>query len=249
MEKDKFWQQYISAKMKEEYMVKLRAFIKQRMDAGATIYPPIEQTFNAFHACPWKKLRVVILGQDPYHGKEQSHGLAFSTLDKKCPPSLENIMKEIWSDLTLSMKELHGDKYKMPCRPFDMFPSLNLLSWSEQGVLLLNTILSVEEAKPLSHINKGWERFTSETIEFISTEKESIVFMLWGNNAKALKKHINQSKNHLILEAAHPSPLSANKGGWFGCRHFTKCNNFLRQNNKHLPGIVWGTWDYKTYNQ
>jgi uracil-DNA glycosylase len=158
------------------------------------------------------KTKVVIIGQDPYHNENQAHGLAFSTLDTKIPPSLKNIFKELQNDLNIETPN-HG----------------NLTHWHNQGVLLLNTILTVRKNKPLSHKNVGWEQFTSNIISELSNTKQNLVFILWGANAHKMEKLIDTSK-HLILKSGHPSPLSANAGKWFGNKNFSKTNQYLIEN-------------------
>lgn len=177
------------------------------------VYPSPKNIFNAFDLCPFKKVKVVILGQDPYHGAMQAHGLSFSVPDGvRIPPSLQNIYKEIESDLGKTVPS-----------------SGNLEKWAEQGVLLLNATLTVRAGLPGSHQKKGWEEFTDAVIRKISDDSEHVVFMLWGNYAKAKKRLIDTNK-HLVLEAAHPSPFSANNG-FFGCKHFSKANEYLKKNN------------------
>ena len=175
-----------------------------------TVYPPGAQMFAALDLCPVEKTRVVILGQDPYHNPGQAHGLCFSVPDGiKPPPSLVNIFKELQSDLGLS-PPAHG----------------NLEAWARQGVLLLNTSLSVRANAAASHFPLGWERFTDAVIKRLSEHKPNLVFLLWGRPARAKKKLIPEGRGHLVLEAAHPSPLSA-YNGFFGCRHFSRANEFL----------------------
>jgi uracil-DNA glycosylase len=183
------------------------------------VFPPQADIFNAFRLCSFDSVRVVILGQDPYHGQGQAHGLAFSVPDHvPIPPSLKNIFKELSADLGISVPH-----------------SGNLEHWAKQGVLLLNTTLTVEKQKPGSHHHLGWETFTDTVIKTISDEKEHVVFLLWGNFARA-KKSLIDAKKHLILEAPHPSPFSA-RTGFFGCRHFTATNDFLTQH--HTTPINW----------
>ncbi|MBP6411097.1 MAG: uracil-DNA glycosylase [Pseudarcicella sp.] len=179
------------------------------------IFPPKQQVFEAFKLCAFEKVKVVIIGQDPYHGVGQAHGLCFSVNENQAiPPSLKNIFKEKMSDLGETFYPISG----------------NLSSWASQGVLLLNTILTVKSAEANSHKNKGWETFTDTVISTISKEKQSIVFLLWGANAKK-KSSLIDSNKHLILTANHPSPLSANRGGWFGCKHFSRTNHYLQKHN------------------
>ena len=187
-----------------------------------TCYPPINLIFQAFKICPFSSLKVVILGQDPYHGKSQANGLSFSvSKTTNHPPSLINIFKEIQDDINIDYPK-YGD----------------LSSWGKQGVLLLNSTLTVEEGKPGSHQKKGWETFTDEIIKHISNSKKNIVFMLWGNYSKMKSKLIDGSK-HLILTSGHPSPMSANRGYWFGNKHFSKANKYLIKQKRE--SIQWMT--------
>ena len=183
-------------------------------------YPTQSDVFNAFEQCPYENVKVVLLGQDPYHGSGQAHGLAFSVPDGiKHPPSLVNIFKEISQDLGTPYPE-----------------SGNLERWARQGVLLLNASLTVREGEAGSHQKKGWETFTDSVIQTLSEDREDLVFLLWGGFAKQKVKLINANK-HLILTTGHPSPLSANRGYWFGNKHFTHCNTYLSENGK--TPIVW----------
>jgi uracil-DNA glycosylase len=200
-------------------MNKLRSFLAE--DAKEyKIYPEFSDTFNAFRLCPLNKLKVVILGQDPYHGPNQAHGLCFSVQDGiKPPPSLVNIFKELEADIEGFTRPQSG----------------NLSSWAEQGVFLLNTCLSVRAHQAGSHFNQGWEIFTDKVIEVINEKKEGVVFLLWGAPARKKASMINKIK-HCVLEAPHPSPLSAHRG-FLGCRHFSKTNSYLKQLNKET--IEW----------
>jgi len=189
----------------------LSAFLRQRKKAGARIFPPGRRIFAAFDATPFDEVKVVILGQDPYHGAGQAHGLCFSVLPGvPAPPSLENIFKEIGDELGLPRPE-HG------C----------LLPWARRGVLLLNSVLTVEEGKAGSHQDKGWEGFTDHVIETLAREREGLVFLLWGSYAQAKGKVID-ARRHRVLKAPHPSPLSAYRG-FFGCGHFTAANEYLQR--------------------
>lgn len=205
----------LGEELQKPYMVKLFAFLEKEYAGNIPIYPPKEQIFNAFSMTPFDEVRVVIVGQDPYHGPGQAHGLCFSVPeDVPLPPSLKNIFKEIQVDLGLSVPE-NG------C----------LEHWARQGVLLLNTTLTVSQGKPLSHHRRGWEQFTDVVLEKLANRKEPVVFVLWGNNA--IKKcssiaHLNNHPQHLVLTAAHPSPLSARRG-FFGSHHFSKINQFLKK--------------------
>lgn len=180
------------------------------------IFPPFPLFFNAFNYFNFEDTKIVIMGQDPYHQPGQAMGLSFSVFDDvKQPPSLQNIFKELNKDV---------ENFAIPTTG-------NLTKWAEQGVLLLNSSLSVLQSSPNSHRTK-WEFFTDAIITYIASNNKNIVFMLWGNFAKKKKKLITNPDNHLILEASHPSPLSANKGGWFGCKHFTKANSYLIEKGK-----------------
>jgi uracil-DNA glycosylase len=196
------------------YFKTLISFVKTAYQKGQC-YPPGELIFNAFDLCPPKETRVVLLGQDPYHGQQQAHGLSFSVPSGvKHPPSLVNIFKELEQDLKI---------------PYPV--SGDLTPWAKQGVLLLNATLTVEAHQAGSHQGKGWEQFTDEVIQRLSDQYEGIVFLLWGNYAKQKQKLINAEK-HSILTAGHPSPLSANRGYWFGNQHFSKANNYLSSAGK-----------------
>ncbi len=180
-----------------------------------TIFPKPENVFNALNLVPYEKVKVVIIGQDPYHNPNQAHGLSFSVeKDVTIPPSLINIFKELQNDLNCYIPN-NG----------------NLTKWAKQGILLLNSVLTVEKNKPNSHKNKGWEKITSKIIELLNQRNDPIIFLLWGTNAKQLGKFINKDK-HYVLTAVHPSPMSANQGGWFGCKHFSKTNNILKKLGK-----------------
>lgn len=183
-----------------------------------TIFPLKKDVFNAFRLS-YKDIKVVILGQDPYHGEGEAHGYAFSCLKTPIPPSLKNIYKELYDDLHIQKDITNGD----------------LTPWVKQGVMLLNTCLTVEKDKPNSHKNLGWHTFTDEVIKKLNEREDPIVFILWGNNAREKKKYITNNK-HLVIESAHPSPFSA-RNGFFGSKPFSKTNEFLKQNNK-LP-IKW----------
>ena len=183
-----------------------------------TIYPPKKDVFNAFRLS-YKDVKVVILGQDPYHGEGEAHGYAFSCLKTPIPPSLKNIYKELFDDLGIEKNMLDG----------------NLLPWVKQGVMLLNTGLTVEKDKPNSHKDIGWHIFTDEVIRKLNEREKPVVFILWGNNARA-KKSLITNPNHLVIESAHPSPFSA-RNGFFGSRPFSKTNNFLKKNN--INPINW----------
>ena len=215
------WKQILINEFNKDYFVRLKQFLIEEKKKY-TIYPPGKLMFNAFNKTPFDKIKVVIIGQDPYHGYGQAHGLCFSVPEGiKVPPSLVNIYKELSQEQELNFKiPNHG----------------NLEKWTEQGVLLLNATLSVRANNPTSHKNKGWEIFTDAVIKTISEKKENIVFLLWGGFAKTKEKLID-TKKHYILKSVHPSPLSANRGGWFGNNHFVQTNKFLKSRN--IAEICW----------
>lgn len=216
---EKSWLKVLDNEFNQEYFNNLSDFVKKQYNAKKC-YPPGKLIFSAFDNCSLNDLKVVIIGQDPYHGPFQANGLCFSVDSKVVnPPSLNNIFKEISTDLDCILRT-DGD----------------LIDWSNQGVMLLNSVLTVENGLPGSHSNRGWERFTDNVIKVISDKKENIVFMLWGGYAKK-KESLIINNNHLILKSGHPSPLSANKGYWFGNKHFSKCNSYLIKNN--LAPIKW----------
>lgn len=212
------WKRVLSGEFEKEYFKTLRDFIHSEY-RNKTIYPPAKQIFNAFDSCPFESVKVVILGQDPYHEPSQAHGLSFSVLPP-CPPppSLVNIYKEIRSDVG-GLVSANGD----------------LTAWSRQGVLLLNATLTVEAHKAGSHQNKGWETFTDSAIKALAENREHLVFMLWGSYAQRKGAFIDRSR-HLVLQAPHPSPLSAYRG-FFGCKHFSAANAYLI--SQGLSPIVW----------
>lgn len=218
---DSSWYPILADQFNSPYFKALQEKVSQAyLLSDPPIFPPQEQLFNAFNNCAWDTLKVVILGQDPYPTKGHANGLCFSVAPaiRPLPKSLVNIFKERKNDLAL--------------------PDLNngdLTHWAQQGVLLLNSVLSVAQGKPDSHKNWGWERFTDAVIEKIANEKENVVFILWGAKAQAKASQIDSSK-HLILKAVHPSPLAAHRG-FFGCKHFSKTNAFLRMCGK--PEIQW----------
>ena len=215
---DNEWDDLLKDEFKKDYYLKLREFLKEEY-SSRTIYPPMYDIFNAFKYTSYSDVKVVILGQDPYHGKGQAHGLCFSVLKVvNPPPSLVNIYKELKSDTGFEIPN-HGE----------------LTKWAKEGILLLNTTLTVREASPNSHKGKGWEIFTDNIISILNDREKPIVFLLWGGNARS-KKALITNKNHLILETVHPSPLSA-YGGFFGCGHFSKTNRFLQENN--IEPIDW----------
>lgn len=209
------WKLVLKDEFKKTYFQQIVTFLKTEKALGKTIYPPGSLIFNAFNQTAFEKVRVVILGQDPYHGEGQAHGLSFSVLaGKKIPPSLVNIFKEIQSDIGVQMPVQFG----------------NLTKWAEQGVLLLNAALTVRAGEPFSHAKYGWGDFTDAVIQKISDQKNGIIFLLWGKFAQEKQVLIDESK-HFVLKAAHPSPFSADKG-FFGCKHFSKTNNILTQNGQ-----------------
>ncbi len=200
-------------------MVSLRQFLLERKRSGAVIYPPGDRIFNALNSTPFDAVKVVILGQDPYHGPGQAHGLCFSVQEGVViPPSLVNIYKELSADLGV----------EAPARG-------NLQNWAEQGVLLLNAVLTVERGQAGAHQGKGWERFTDRVVGELNESRDGIVFMLWGSYAMKKGSVIDRDR-HLVLTAPHPSPLSAHRG-FFGCRHFSRANDWLEQHG--LEPIVW----------
>lgn len=213
------WKPILNPEFKSSYFLKLVDFIQQEYDSNFC-YPPKDQVFRAFKLCPLSDLKVVIIGQDPYHGYGQANGLAFSVNHNIAhPPSLVNIFKEIQNDLQLPYPN-SGD----------------LTPWATQGVLLLNATLTVRSGQAASHQKKGWEQFTDYIIQSISETTSNVVFMMWGGFARKKTKLIHANK-HLILESGHPSPLSANRGYWFGNKHFSKANTYLKSH--HKSSINW----------
>ncbi len=212
------WKKILAEEFEQPYFAEITAFLKTELAAGKTIYPPGPLIFNAFNTTPFQDVKVVILGQDPYIKPGEAMGMSFSVpKGVSIPPSLQNIFKELHTDLSCSIPN-HGD----------------LTEWANQGVFLLNASLTVERGKSNSHARCGWHRFTNAVIHLLSENKEGLVFMLWGNFAKEKSALIDPFK-HLILEAAHPSPLAG--GAFFGCRHFSKANDYLLSQGK--PGINW----------
>ncbi len=213
------WKQVLHDEFSKPYFLQITHFLKQEKAAGKIIYPPGPLIFHAFNTTPFDKLKIVLLGQDPYHGPGQAHGLSFSVANGVAqPPSLINIFKELKNDIGMAIPA-HG----------------NLTYWAEQGVLLLNASLTVRANEPMSHSKIGWAEFTDSVIKKISDQKNNIVFLLWGKFAQEKQSLINDKK-HLILKAAHPSPFSADRG-FFGCKHFSKANEYLEKNN--MPTIDW----------
>lgn len=214
----KNWNSLLKQEQAKDYFQELAQYIDARRRV-ATVYPVESNLFKAFELTPYEKVKVVILGQDPYHQPNQAHGLSFSVeTDMKLPPSLRNIYKELVDDLGIA-QATHG----------------NLTNWAKQGVLLLNTILTVEDSRPLSHQNKGWELFTDEVIRYLNAREEMVIFVLWGKSAQ-LKQQLITNERHICLCSAHPSPLSAYRG-FFGSRVFSRINQILLQN--HLEPIDW----------
>lgn len=219
------WKQHLLAEFQQPYMQQLRAFLQEQKSLGKTIYPKGNEYFNAFNLTPFDQVKVVIIGQDPYHGPNQAHGLCFSVQPGVAfPPSLVNIFKELQRDLNIPFPN-HG----------------NLTHWAEQGVLLLNAVLTVEQGKAAAHQGKGWEQFTDAAIRELNARREGIVFMLWGSYAQK-KGQIIDRKKHCVLTAPHPSPLSAHRG-FIGCGHFSKANQYLQQ--RGLTPIDWAVPDLR----
>ncbi|GFO65494.1 uracil-DNA glycosylase [Geomonas paludis] len=215
------WKNHLLDEFEKPYMRDLREFLRQEMSRRKVIYPKGSEYFNALNSTSFDRVRVVILGQDPYHGPDQAHGLCFSVQHGiDAPPSLVNIFKEIQSDLGLAPADFrHG----------------HLGAWADQGVLLLNSVLTVEAGRAASHQGKGWEVFTDRVIALLNEKKEHVVFMLWGAYAQKKGAVIDESR-HLVLRAPHPSPLSAHRG-FLGCRHFSQANAYLARHG--LPPIDW----------
>ncbi|NGX57197.1 MAG: Uracil-DNA glycosylase [Chlamydiae bacterium] len=215
------WQLALKDELCKSYISNLKKSLESEEVNGFEFYPPKELIFNAFQHTPFNKVKVVIVGQDPYHGIGQAHGLSFSVpKGVPLPPSLKNIFKEIEADIG-GFNAKHGD----------------LISWADQGVLLLNSILTVRKGQPASHQKKGWEQFTDAVLMKINENEKPCVFLLWGKYAQEKGRHLNQQK-HLILKAAHPSPFSA-YNGFFGCKHFSKANQFLEKYER--TPINWHT--------
>jgi uracil-DNA glycosylase len=208
------WKRLLQDEFNQPYFLQLKSFLQSEKEKGMIIFPPGNRIFSAFDQTPFDKVKVVILGQDPYHGMGQAHGLCFSVNDGiQIPPSLQNIFKELKTD-----------------NGFEIPQSGNLSKWANQGVFLLNATLTVRQNEAGSHQKKGWETFTDKVIQHISDQKEHVVFILWGKFAQSKNKLIDTTK-HLVLVAAHPSPLSA-YNGFLGCKHFSKTNDYLQRNHK-----------------
>lgn len=213
------WKAHLSTEFEKPYFAQLTSAVRQEYQT-TTCYPPGKQIFNAFNLCPFDKVKVVIIGQDPYHEPGQAHGLSFSVQDGVTfPPSLQNIFKEIQDDLGTPIPQTG-----------------NLTRWAEQGVLLLNASLTVRAHEANSHARLGWQTFTDAAIKALATHREHIVYMLWGGFARGKAYMIDKQKN-LVLESVHPSPLSANRGGWFGQHQFSRCNAYLQEQG--LSPIAW----------
>ena len=212
------WLEAVGGEFKKPYYTDLYKFVKEEY-SSEIVYPPSDDIFNAMHLTPLSEVKVLILGQDPYHNQGQAHGLCFSVQpDVAIPPSLKNIYKELQSDLGCAIP---NNGY--------------LVKWAKQGILMLNTVLTVRAHKPLSHQGKGWEQFTDAIIEAVNAQDRPIVYMLWGKPAQRKASMLNNPK-HLVLKAAHPSPLSASHG-FFGCKHFSQANQFLEENG--MQPIDW----------
>ncbi|PLW88354.1 uracil-DNA glycosylase [Mucilaginibacter sp.] len=216
-ELDASWKQHLSAEFDKPYMQQLKTFLKEEKEAGHIIYPRNADIFNAFNITPFDDVKVVILGQDPYHGPNQAHGLSFSVQKGVAvPPSLKNIYKELSTDIPGFVIPNTGD----------------LTKWAQQGVLLLNATLTVRAATAGSHQKKGWEKFTDAAIKTLADEKQGIVFILWGAYAQSKAALINPNNHHLIIKSTHPSPLAVSHGGFFGSKPFSKANDFLEKQGK-----------------
>ena len=213
------WKKVLNSSISSPYFTDLSLFLASEFDQKE-IFPPVDVVFSAFQHCSFQDTKVVIIGQDPYHGHGQAQGLSFSVPSAfPLPPSLRNIYKELYDDLKVIRCD--GD----------------LSSWANQGVLLLNSVLTVRSGEPNSHAKQGWEEFTQNVIRNLSEQKQNVVFVLWGAHAQKLAKHIDSSK-HLIIQASHPSPLSANRGGFFGTKPFSQINQYLLASGQE--GIDWG---------
>ena len=213
------WKEHLAPEFEKPYFAQLAAIVRQEY-SQTTCYPPGRLIFNAFNLCPFDQVKVVIIGQDPYHEPGQAHGLSFSVQDGVIfPPSLQNIFKEIQDDLGTTVP-----------------PSGDLTRWAQQGVLLLNATLTVRAHQANSHSTIGWQKFTDAAIQALATQRQHIVYMLWGGFARSKAYMIDKQKN-LVLESVHPSPLSANRGGWFGQHQFSRCNAYLQANG--MTPIQW----------
>jgi len=216
----KGWLNLLESEFSKRYMSDIKTFLYREYSNNKIIYPSKSLIFNAFNLCDFDEVKVIILGQDPYHGPDQAHGLSFSVRKNiPFPPSLKNIIKELENDIGVKFNQNDG----------------NLSKWAKQGVFLLNTTLTVEKSKPLSHSKIGWELFTDKVIELLSEKKQNLVFILWGKHAQAKNQLIDNSK-HLVISSTHPSPLSAHRG-FFGSKPFSQTNKFLLSNN--IKEINW----------
>ena len=216
---DSSWLPHLQPEFEQDYMQKLSRFLREEKSRGKTIFPPGKDIFAALNTTPLDQVRVVVIGQDPYHGPGQAHGLSFSVpMGVRPPPSLQNIYKELSTDLGLAIPQ-HG----------------NLSAWASQGVLLLNSVLTVEAHQAASHQGKGWERFTDAVVNVINQHAKPSVFLLWGAYAQK-KGHAIDRQRHLVLQSTHPSPLSAHRG-FLGCRHFSQANQWLQQQGR--TAIDW----------
>ncbi|XGC80517.1 uracil-DNA glycosylase [Bdellovibrio bacteriovorus] len=216
---DSSWKKRLHGEFATEKMQKLKTFLATEYEAGKIIYPQNDEYFAALNLTPFDKVKVVIVGQDPYHGPGQAHGLSFSVRDGvRFPPSLQNIFKELRNDLGIELPQ-----------------SGSLVKWAKQGVLLLNAVLTVEDGKAAAHQGKGWEEFTDKIIHALNEEREHIVFILWGSYAQKKGSFIDRTK-HLVIETVHPSPLSAHRG-FFGTKPFSKANDYLRSHG--IPAVDW----------
>ncbi len=219
------WLEVLGKEFEQDYMIKLKQFLKTEKESGQIIYPKGSDIFNAFNTTPFDEVKVVILGQDPYHGPNQAHGLSFSVQKGvPTPPSLQNIYKELATDIPGFQIPKTGD----------------LTEWAKQGVLLLNATLSVRAGMAGSHQKKGWEKFTDTVIKTISDKKSGVVFILWGNYAQSKAELIDGTK-HLIIKSTHPSPLAVSRGGFFGSKPFSKTNEYLEKQGK--KPINWSIKD------
>ena len=222
------WRKHLLPEFEKDYMKNLRIFLSQEIKKNKSIYPKGSEYFEALNLTSFDKVKVLILGQDPYHGYGQAHGLCFSVRpDTKIPPSLKNIYKELKSDLGIPIAS-HGF----------------LQSWAKQGVLLLNSTLTVEAGKPGSHKEKGWERLTDKIIELLNEKRKNLVFILWGRFAREKASFVDHSK-HCVLTAPHPSPFSADRG-FFGCQHFSKANHYLK--SKGIKEMDWSSHFNSTHS-
>ncbi|MEE9373228.1 MAG: uracil-DNA glycosylase [Saprospiraceae bacterium] len=220
----KSWKKILKDEFKQPYFSDIKNYLHIAKSQGITIYPPESKIYNAFDSTPFDKVKVIVVGQDPYHGHGEAMGLSFSVpYGKRTPPSLRNIFKELKNDIGMTIPS-HGD----------------LSEWADQGVFLLNAILTVEHQQASSHKNIGWITFTNAVIKHLSVKKENLVFLLWGRFAQSKSGLIDQSKHH-VLTAAHPSPMA--RGGFYGCKHFSKTNDIL--NNIGLKPINWNLGKYE----